>query len=254
MRCSQNSPFFHILRIRLTHQVPLSKLGRVKNMVRPSLVTLPRFVRDQAKYKATLRQIARLNGILPDGSLAEIGTKKNGGVPALGIATKTRRTVPAGTKRTGKRAQALPKLAAAPPALVDGRLDVLSESDETLQNAPAGASAGVGGGAGDAGAQVVTTPATWCGAEREGTSTSPHGRGGSESRKTTVFGGKTASLMTAPDRPHTSPAVDRCEYVVAPRATRAPRRLHPVPPTGGGPRPLSAEELTAHEKAREWRR
>ncbi|CAM9258070.1 unnamed protein product [Ascophyllum nodosum] len=53
---------FHLL---YSGKVPLSKLARVKNIVRRSLVTLPKFVQDQAKYKATLRQIGRLNGILP---------------------------------------------------------------------------------------------------------------------------------------------------------------------------------------------
>lgn len=48
---------------RRSFQVPLSKLDRVRHIVRPSLVTLPRFVQDQAKYKAILRQIGRLNGI-----------------------------------------------------------------------------------------------------------------------------------------------------------------------------------------------
>lgn len=47
-------------------QVPLSKLGRVKRIVRPSLVTLPKFVQDEEKYKTVLKQIGRLNGILPD--------------------------------------------------------------------------------------------------------------------------------------------------------------------------------------------
>lgn len=49
-----------------TIQVPLSKLERVRHIVRSSLVTLPRFVQDQAKYKAILKQIGHLNGILPD--------------------------------------------------------------------------------------------------------------------------------------------------------------------------------------------
>ena len=34
--------------------------------MRPSLVTLPKFVQDQEKYKTVLKQIGRLNGILPD--------------------------------------------------------------------------------------------------------------------------------------------------------------------------------------------
>lgn len=45
-------------------QVPLSKLGRIKNIVRSSLVTLPLFVQDQVKYKTILEQIGRLNGII----------------------------------------------------------------------------------------------------------------------------------------------------------------------------------------------
>lgn len=48
---------------RRPFQVPLSKVDRVRHIVRPSLVTLPRFVQDQAKYRAILRQIGRLNGI-----------------------------------------------------------------------------------------------------------------------------------------------------------------------------------------------
>lgn len=48
-------------------QVPLSKLARVKNIVRTSLVTLPRFVQDQEKYRATLKQIGQLNGIISQG-------------------------------------------------------------------------------------------------------------------------------------------------------------------------------------------
>lgn len=45
-------------------QIPLSKLARMKNIARSSLVTLPLFVQDQAKYKACLEQIGRLNGII----------------------------------------------------------------------------------------------------------------------------------------------------------------------------------------------
>lgn len=54
-------------------QVPLSKLDRVKNIARSSLVTLPKFVQDQQKYKAILRQIGRLNGILPEHSHLSAG-------------------------------------------------------------------------------------------------------------------------------------------------------------------------------------
>lgn len=45
-------------------QIPLGKLGRMKNIARSSLVTLPLFVQDQVKYKAHLEQIGRLNGIM----------------------------------------------------------------------------------------------------------------------------------------------------------------------------------------------
>lgn len=47
-------------------QVPLSKLSKVKNIARTSLVTLPRFLQDQAKYKNTLKQIGHLNGIISE--------------------------------------------------------------------------------------------------------------------------------------------------------------------------------------------
>ncbi|CAM9114326.1 unnamed protein product, partial [Hapterophycus canaliculatus] len=50
---------FHLL---YSGKVPLSKLDRVKNIARSSLVTLPKFVQDQQMYKAVLRQIGRLNG------------------------------------------------------------------------------------------------------------------------------------------------------------------------------------------------
>ncbi|CAM9521427.1 unnamed protein product, partial [Discosporangium mesarthrocarpum] len=51
---------FHLL---FSGRVPLGKLGRIKNLVRPSLVTLPRFVKDQDSYKAILRRVGELNGI-----------------------------------------------------------------------------------------------------------------------------------------------------------------------------------------------
>lgn len=57
-------------------QVPLSKLDRVKNIARSSLVTLPKFAQDQAKYKAMLRQIGRLNGILPEDVHPEAALKQ----------------------------------------------------------------------------------------------------------------------------------------------------------------------------------
>lgn len=54
----------------------MSKLDRVKNIARSSLVTLPKFVQDQVKYKAMLRQIGRLNGILPDDAHPAPGLKQ----------------------------------------------------------------------------------------------------------------------------------------------------------------------------------
>lgn len=57
-------------------QVPLCKLDRVKNIARSSLVTLPKFIADQQKYKAMLRQIGRLNGILPEHSHLRAGPKQ----------------------------------------------------------------------------------------------------------------------------------------------------------------------------------
>lgn len=46
--------------------MPLSKLARVKNIARSSLVTLPKFLQVQAKYKDTLKQIGRLNVIISE--------------------------------------------------------------------------------------------------------------------------------------------------------------------------------------------
>lgn len=45
--------------------------------MRSALVTLPRFVQDQDKYKSTLRQIGRLNGILPRAHHATAGPKNH---------------------------------------------------------------------------------------------------------------------------------------------------------------------------------
>lgn len=48
----------------------------MKRIVRPSLVTLPKFVQDQEKYKAVLKQIGRLNGILPKSPQLGVVPKK----------------------------------------------------------------------------------------------------------------------------------------------------------------------------------
>lgn len=55
----------------------MSKLDRVKNIVRSSLVTLPGFVQDQAKYKGILRQIGLLNGIISEGLHPSVGPKQS---------------------------------------------------------------------------------------------------------------------------------------------------------------------------------
>ena len=49
----------------------------MKRIVRPSFVTLPKFVQDQEKYKAVLKQIGRLNGILPESPQLSVVLKKN---------------------------------------------------------------------------------------------------------------------------------------------------------------------------------
>lgn len=91
------------------HQVPLSKLGRVKNIARSSLVTLPRFVRDQAKYKAILRQVGRLNGILPEDVHPEAGLKQTTRRRTKSLSPEKRRSktklAPADKRAGGRPAQ-----------------------------------------------------------------------------------------------------------------------------------------------------
>lgn len=90
------------------YQVPLSKLDRVKNIARPSLVTLPKFVQDQGKYKAILRQIGILNGILlPEKLNLGVGLKQRIYHRAKSLSPTKRRARPAAAS-TGKEAAAFP--------------------------------------------------------------------------------------------------------------------------------------------------
>lgn len=90
-------------------QVPLSKLDRVKNIARPSLVTLPKFVQDQGKYKAILRQIGILNGILlPDKLNLGVGLKQSIQPRVKSLSPTKRRARPA-VASTAKQAAASPR-------------------------------------------------------------------------------------------------------------------------------------------------
>lgn len=74
-------------------QVALKDLARVKNIARCSLVTLPKFVQDQSRYKHFLKQIGRLNGILPgDYTLRSTPTEKE---PRVRRASSRTRHLPA---------------------------------------------------------------------------------------------------------------------------------------------------------------
>lgn len=88
-------------------QVPLSKLDRVKNIARSSLVTLPKFVQDQGKYKAILKQIGRLNGILPEKWNPGVGPNQSIQRRAKSLSPNKRRTRPV-VASAGKEAAASP--------------------------------------------------------------------------------------------------------------------------------------------------
>lgn len=80
----------------------------MKNIARSALVTLPRFVQDQDKYKATLRQIGRLNGILPRAHHATVGPNNHRAniTPGPTAATRNKRRTTA--RRTKPHTQTTP--------------------------------------------------------------------------------------------------------------------------------------------------
>lgn len=215
----------------------------MKNIVRPALVTLPRFVQDQDKYKATLRQIGRLNGILPRAHHAAVAPKKHGANTVPGATAHSKRRT-AGrrrttssyytrTKSTQQRGVSLTVPTPVPPSPPTGStrepdlhdLDDARPTEEaavptdlitplvvgyldTTGKRTGGSSVAIDGGAG---ILDKTNTARWRAAEtkdghEESSYHDDHGRSTLQVAPTLRVDGKLAlRSAVAPSRPHTSP-------------------------------------------------
>lgn len=103
--------------------MPLTKLARAKNIARSSLVTLPIFVQDQAKYKAMLQSIGRLNGIIKDNSPLGVMPKTK-----IGRAESIRRTAARRKAAIRGKAQSSPSMSCGPPKPTESSSPATSKS------------------------------------------------------------------------------------------------------------------------------